>query len=88
MTTIYVVRGSTGEYSDWDVWTVCAFVSEDKAKERVELASARARELHPNRTYTRIPKWEDGLNEYDPKMKRPDTMGTNYEYEAVEVLDA
>lgn len=45
MHTVYVVMGTTGEYSDRDEWAVCAYTSEDSAKTHVERATARAREL-------------------------------------------
>lgn len=35
MSTIYIVAGSTGEYSDRTDWNVCAFISERAAQERI-----------------------------------------------------
>lgn len=43
MTKIYVVQGSTGEYSDHTEWLVCAFQDQDKAKSHVEYLSMLAR---------------------------------------------
>lgn len=81
---VYVVMGSTGEYSDHNEWVVGAFLSEGKAKERVELASTRAREL----TLPDYPYMKEGeKNEYDPEF-RADYTGTNYFYYTVSVLDA
>lgn len=80
MDKVYVVWGSTGEYSDHTEWHVKAFADEEKAKDLVLKASARARELkakYPE--YWDIP---DGSNEYDPKFQS-DYTGTNYGYETV-----
>ena len=43
MTKIYVVQGSTGEYSGHIEWLVCAFQDQDKAKSLVEYLSMLAR---------------------------------------------
>jgi hypothetical protein len=43
--TIWVVEGSTGEYSDHSEWPVKAFTKEEYAKEFVELCSAEYRRI-------------------------------------------
>ena len=35
MSKIYIVQGCTGEYSDFQEWTVCAYTSEEAARDRV-----------------------------------------------------
>ena len=81
----YVVIGSTGEYSDHMEWLVAVFFSEEKAKELVVKATARANELYAGdmRNFSHI---KDGQNEHDPHMQA-DYTGTQYSYEAVEVQD-
>jgi len=80
MLKIYVVQGSTGEYSDHREWLVCAFTREKSAQAFVEVVSARARELQMQYgKYWGIP---DGSNEYDPSMEI-DYTGVNYHIESV-----
>lgn len=45
MATMYVVMCSTGEYSDRNERSVCAYVDEGMARQHVELAGAQAREI-------------------------------------------
>ena len=79
---IYVVMGITGEYSDREEWPVCAFYDERKAKERVILASAKAKEIFAVDRY-----WEEETpSEYD-KFYRHDYTGTTYYYHVVEVVE-
>lgn len=77
---IYVVQGSTGEYSDNREWLVKAFVNEKRAADLVQKASERAREVFAMRDdndwYT-YPRPERFNNEHDPNMQ-VDYTGTNY----------
>jgi hypothetical protein len=72
---IYIVEGTTGEYSDRQDWTVCAYRSEKKAEDHVRNAMLRAKEIEKSR--------EDqyhvaaGVNEFDPDM-RMDYTGTEH----------
>jgi len=77
---IYVVMGTTGEYSDREEWPVCAFYDEEKAKERVVLAEQRVRELILTMEYHE----DDVTNEYD-KYMRTDYTGTSYFYAKVDI---
>jgi hypothetical protein len=75
---IYVVMGSTGEYSDHEEWPVKAFTTRVAAEELVLNASNFAREaLRKVNGATWF--WEKmcGLNPYDPEMKL-DYTGTYY----------
>lgn len=45
MNKIYIVMGTTGEYSDRTEWPVKAFFNKQKAERLVRLASERAREI-------------------------------------------
>ena len=83
---VYVVMGTCGEYSDRNEWPVVAFLSEERAKQRVVDAERRAKELeaeHPD-YHDDIP---DGANEFDLGMQTSYT-GTTYYYLTVEVADA
>lgn len=72
---IFVVMGSTGEYSDHVEWPVRAFLDEAVAKEHVAKATQRANELMAAYKYRhQIP---DGANEHDPEMQ-VDCTGVNY----------
>lgn len=75
MKKIYIVEGSTGEYSDHTEWIVCAYEKENDAQTHVVDASAMARELIAEyETPYDIP---NGANPFDPKM-RVDYTGVNY----------
>ena len=83
MSVVYVVMGSTGEYSDREEWAVVAFTSENAAKRRVEEATRRANEImvmRPSRYHA-----PEGLNEFDPGMQM-DYTGTSYSYMIVELI--
>ena len=77
---VYVVMGSTGEYSDRSEWPVVAFMDEEKAKQRVIDAERKAKELEVTRKDRyRI---EKGANEFDAEMQM-DYTGTSYFYYTV-----
>ena len=80
---IFVVYGSTGEYSDHREWYVAAYFSETNAKNHVLQATARANELIAQHGEYNIP---DGANEHDAQMQA-DYTGTRYTYATVPLLD-
>lgn len=87
MKKVYVVEGSTGEYSDRTEWPVIAYESEDRAKQHVLNASAEARKILNERQEI---GWHEtagkGLkNRFDPGM-RMDYTGTFYSYYEVDVI--
>ncbi len=74
---IYVVMGTTGEWSDRTEWTVAAYIDEEEAKKHVELASEKANEeaVKGNASSN---KWNyQYKNEYDKSMQI-DYTGTSY----------
>ena len=77
---IFVVRGSTGEYSDRDEWPVVAFEIEDAAREHVELATQAAKAIEASGRD--IAK---GDNPYDPECDHMGYTGNTYWYERVEL---
>lgn len=86
MKTIYVVEGSTGEWSDRTNWIVCAYESEDKAKEHVEKASEAARvlfiEYEKRHDINQPSQWDstwEPVSEWDPHIQM-DYTGTFYTY--------
>ena len=89
MTTIYIVVGSTGEYSDHTEWYVKAFRSKVKAEQFVLDVSAEYRRLCPDDESTydfmQMVAYEDPHrpeNKLDPNMK-VDYTGVNYNVYAV-----
>ncbi len=74
--TLYVVMGTTGEYSDRSEWPVRAFIDETAAETLAVLATARAKEIEDTKgnRYSSIP---DGANEHDQQMQM-DYTGTKY----------
>jgi len=81
---IYVVEGSTGEYSDHREWPVKAFKDEEKAQAFVRACDAEYRLLKS----TRKPKTnyfeDDRTHSLDPNFVE-DYTGTNYRYYSVEL---
>lgn len=72
---IWIVEGTTGEYSDRTDWMVCAYTSQEKAEEHASKAVHRAVEIQKARpSRYDSPK---GVNEFDPDM-RMDYTGTEY----------
>lgn len=72
---IWIVEGTTGEYSDRDDWAVVAYKSKKKAEDHVRNAMLRAKEIEESRE-SRYHAAE-GVNQFDPKM-RMDYTGTEY----------
>lgn len=85
--TVYVVRGSTGEYSDRSEWPVRAFMSETEAQALVLAATDRARAIeYERRDRCDLVGVDSRLtNEYDSNMSM-DYNGTFYNYETVELV--
>lgn len=83
-TKIWIVEGTTGEYSDRFDWTVCAYTSKEKAEQHARDAMQRAMEISKSRrTRYDTPK---GINEFDPNMQM-DYTGTEYYTVETELLD-
>jgi len=80
---IYVVFGSTGEYSDHDEWMVKAFTKEAMAKDWIVKCTKKANELKIQ--YSNEYDIPRGANQYDPYM-RIDYTGVDYNYSEVELL--
>jgi hypothetical protein len=89
---IYVVRGSTGEYSDRTEWPVCAFDEQWKAERFVlqietEIRKVESAGIEPYRMGTgAIHALLDQIRKFDPNA-RLDYTGLTYWVESVEVLD-
>jgi hypothetical protein len=80
---IYVVEGSTGEYSDHTEWLVKAYKDESKAKAHVVRATEVANKLFQSRE-SKFSEGENETNPYDPDM-RMDYTGVHYTYFSVEL---
>jgi hypothetical protein len=79
---LWLVTGSTGEYSDRSEWVVAAFATEAKAQRYAELAqneADRIDSLRPNRYNSA------GMdNRFDRRMSM-DYTGTRYRHEMVKL---
>lgn len=75
----WIVVGSTGEYSDFICWNVCAYTSKSKAEDHAEKADQWERGLEKARMEAGISRWEISKedNPYDPGGRR-DYTGTFY----------
>lgn len=82
---IYVVFGSTGEYSDRTEWLIKAFSNAEKAKELVINATQEADRIRVKYKSSYF-NWDskNDPNKYDPKMLL-DYTGTSYYYQSVEL---
>lgn len=91
-TTIYVVRGCCGEYSDRVEWSVIAYTKRGDAESHVAAATARAREIKADLAFKPYKSRHDLLatepNQFDPGMRADYTETTYYYYEEVELLDS
>ena len=93
MRKIYVVSGSTGEYSDRREWNVAAYFSEARAARRVVELDRVAKEIY-QRTRGPAPDLDAWSDEYkqaiatsgDPDMQI-DYTGTNYYLAAIDIVD-
>jgi len=79
---VYMVWGSTGEYSDHCTWIVATFTSEQRANTFCERANAwlkehKAHSEQPEASRTYYDHTLPGKNPYDPKMEM-DYTGTDY----------
>lgn len=98
--TIYIVFGSSGEYSDRREWPVKAFRDEDNAKTMIEILSIKARvifqevEQRQNENYEEYIDWiyGDGFKEFikeiipeDPDYQH-DYDQTRYYYVSTELV--
>ena len=85
MTNVYVVEGSTGEYSDHREWPVAAYIDEDLAREHADKAK---------KWY--LKNWRQGMgwededklnNPYDPDMSL-DYTGTDWTVYKIELRES
>ena len=87
---IFIVMGTTGEYSDRAEWPVVAFHSELLAQVRVTQATTRGNELSVKYPYTyeynsrKNEKMGGETNEFDPNF-RFEYNGTSYYILSVEL---
>lgn len=79
--TVYVVRGSTGEYSDRSEWLVRAFINEDAAKDYAERCGQHARAFAERERIAGTYIDSDGQNPLDSNF-HCDYTGTYYTVEA------
>lgn len=81
MNTIWVVQGTTGEYSDRDEWIVVAVNSQELAEEWIKALDIQYQSIPPE---LRDDRWEhqdaiEKIMSLDPKF-RMDYTGTSYFY--------
>lgn len=76
---IYLVWGSTGEYSDRTDWTVCAYRSKAKAEDHASKAMRRGKEIQKSEEWQEHRRDPDKCpkNEFDPQFQM-DYTGTEY----------
>lgn len=82
MTKIWIVQGSTGEWSDRSEWNVKAFKDKEKAQELINLLETAYQQFPQDvQGYTRPDKQQKRLHktmgEIDPGF-REDYTGTHY----------
>jgi hypothetical protein len=85
---IYVVIGTTGEYSDRSEWLVSAYYSEDDAKQHVLRADEYAKTIMSSMAHNSYDERMEARknNPLDPSFDM-DYTGTNYAYQELELKD-
>lgn len=76
MKKLFIVMGTTGEYSDRTEWPVVAYEDEEEAEKHVDAATRRAKELEVGRG-SRYELSDKERSVYDPGMGM-DYTGTDY----------
>lgn len=83
-TTIYIVIGTTGEYSDKNEWFVIAYDKEESAKQHVNLATQEAhRILHLANVQQK--HWFNFARIYDPNAECLDSS-IMYYYDSLKLV--
>jgi hypothetical protein len=90
---VFVIEGTTGEYSDRSTWPVRAYMNEETAKAEVLGLDMRAREVEQGKFGDREDwRWDEikgaEVRKYmgDPEFAM-DYNGTHYSYYEVDVVD-
>lgn len=85
---VWIVMGTTGEYSDREDWPVKGFRSLEKARSFADLAKKQGQELVSKSTGYKgmISEFEGKRTECDPNF-RADYTGTDYFIYEVEIDD-
>jgi hypothetical protein len=89
--TIWVVIGSTGEYSDSTNWLVCAYEDEASATRHADAAMIRAREFFKMNDRFSDRKTEAiraFMGDLDPVGEHMDYTGTDYYVDQVNLREA
>jgi hypothetical protein len=87
LSTIYVVQGSTGEYSDRTEWLVRAYHTEAEARAEVEFLTAARRALNPHDpddTWAHMDRIEAAMQAFDPRYQE-DYTGSRWFVSSVEL---
>ena len=88
MANIYLVSGSTGEYSDRNEWNVVAFKNEEKGeafRDKLNLLCNKAG-VHNSSSWDISPEDEKAIKELDPYF-HADYTGTVYYLQAIDLQD-
>lgn len=96
MSEIWIVEGSSGEYSDHSDWPIKAFRVKTAAERLVVEAQARANEIEQNKQSMDWSDWCDlqdqqppdprTVNEFDPDMEMS-YNGVHYTCYAIELVE-
>lgn len=85
--SIFIVRGSTGEYDDWSVWSVGAYPNKKLAQKHADLATDRAKEIESICVKRGILFHDCNLrNQWDSDMDI-DYTGTTYDVYGIDIYD-
>lgn len=89
MRKVYIVSGSTGEYSDHQEWYVAAYLSEVAAANRVQECQLFANELmtRSDERYEDMDKWDAALRGGPDPGIQFDYTGTQYAVHPVDLVD-
>lgn len=86
--TVYIVHGSTGEYSDLSEWHVAAYRSQEQADEHARLLNERVAGAERLDWKAEGVFLEGVRRELDPLCSIDGLTGTTYTVAAMEVFDS
>lgn len=88
MSKVYVVMGTSGEYSDRNEWPVIAYFDKEKAEQHIKNATQEANKIFQNKPIIKNKYCpQKGVNKYDLEMTWDYGDGCSYFMYEVELIE-
>lgn len=93
---IFVVKGNTGEYDSYRKWDVCAYLSKEKAKKRIDFLNnflkkykAHKEKYSLNFNWNKINKVKNLIQNHEKGDENCSINygGTSYKYDELELIE-